>query len=101
LNTSKKTIRIAGEDLPAMPVIGKLMKLTRDEILYSIRKYAENVSPVEKSKIVYANHIVSGERAVCAGHSKPISRTRSKGVVPGETGIREISGVLGRIYKDS
>lgn len=50
LNTSKKTVRIAGEDLPAMPVIGKLMKLTRDEILYSIRKYAENVSPVNNPR---------------------------------------------------
>lgn len=50
LNTSKKTIRIAGEDLPAMPVIGKLMKLTRDEILYSIRKYAENVNPVNNPR---------------------------------------------------
>lgn len=50
LNTSKKTVRIAGEDLPAMPVIGKLMKLTRDEILYSIRKYAENVSPVKSPR---------------------------------------------------
>lgn len=50
LNTSKKTIRIAGEDLPAMPVIGKLMKLTRDEILYSVRKYAENLSPVKNPR---------------------------------------------------
>lgn len=50
LNTSKKIIRIAGEDLPAMPVIGKLMKLTRDEILYSIRKYAENVNPVNNPR---------------------------------------------------
>ena len=50
LNTSKKTIRIASEDLPAMPVIGKLMKLTRDEILYSIRKYAENLSPVKNPR---------------------------------------------------
>lgn len=50
LNTSKKTIRVAGEDLPAMPVIGKLMKLTRDEILYSIRKYAENLSPVKNPR---------------------------------------------------
>lgn len=50
LNTSKKIIRIAGEDLPAMPVIGKLMKLTRDEILYSIRKYAENLSPVKNPR---------------------------------------------------
>lgn len=50
LNTTKKTVRIASEDLPAMPVIGKLMKLTRDEILYSIRKYAENVSPVKNPR---------------------------------------------------
>lgn len=50
LNTTKKTIRIASEDLPAMPVIGKLMKLTRDEILYSIQKYAENISPVKSPR---------------------------------------------------
>lgn len=50
LNTTKKTVRIAGEDLPAMPVIGKLMKLTSDEILYSIRKYAENLSPVKNPR---------------------------------------------------
>ena len=50
VNTTKKTIRVAGEDLPAMPVIGKLMKLTSDEILYSIRKYAENLSPVKNPR---------------------------------------------------
>lgn len=40
LNTSKDTIRVAGQDRPAMVVIGKLMKLGCDEILYSIRKYS-------------------------------------------------------------
>ena len=50
LNTNRKTIRIAGEDLPAMPVIGKLMKLTRDEILYSIRMYSESVSEIKNHR---------------------------------------------------
>ena len=50
LNTTKKTVRIAGEDLPAMLVIGKLMKLTRDEILYSIRMYSESVSEIKNHR---------------------------------------------------
>lgn len=50
LNTTKKTIRVAGEDLPAMAVIGKLMKLTYAEIIYSIQKYAESVSDVKNPR---------------------------------------------------
>lgn len=50
LNTSKKTIRIAGEDIPAMVVIGKLMKLTRDEILYSIRMFNGSVSEIKNHR---------------------------------------------------
>lgn len=50
LNTSKKTIRIAGEDIPAMVVIGKLMKLTRDEILYSIRMFNSSVSEIKNHR---------------------------------------------------
>lgn len=50
LNTTKKTIRVAGEDLPAMAVIGKLMKLTHEQIIYSIQKYAESVSDVKNPR---------------------------------------------------
>lgn len=50
LNTTKKTVRIAGEDIPAMPVIGKLMKLTRDEILYSIRMFNGSVSEIKNHR---------------------------------------------------
>ncbi len=39
LNTTKRTIKVAGDDKPAMTVIGKLMKLTYDEIGYSIEKF--------------------------------------------------------------
>ena len=39
LNSNKKTIRVSGENKPAMVVIGKLMKLSYEEILYSIRKF--------------------------------------------------------------
>ena len=39
LNSTKKTIRVSGENTPAMVVIGKLMKLSYEEILYSIRKF--------------------------------------------------------------
>lgn len=50
LNTTKKTVRIAGEDLPSMTVIGKLMKLTRDEILYSIRMFNSSVSEIKNHR---------------------------------------------------
>ena len=46
LNTSKPTVRIAGEDKPAMIVTGKLMKLDKDLILYSIEKYHEHTGEV-------------------------------------------------------
>ena len=50
LNTTKKTVRIASEDIPAMVVIGKLMKLTRDEILYSIRMFNGSVSEIKNHR---------------------------------------------------
>lgn len=42
MNTSKPTVRIAGEDKPTMIVIGKLMKLDKDLIVYAIEKYHEH-----------------------------------------------------------
>ena len=41
MNTSKPTIRIAGQDKPTMIVIGKLMKLDKNSIFYAIDKFAE------------------------------------------------------------
>lgn len=41
LNSTKPTIRVAGEDKPTMVVIGKLMGLTHEEIIYAIKKYNE------------------------------------------------------------
>jgi len=39
MNTTKATIRISGENRPAMTVIGKLMKLHNESIMYAIEKY--------------------------------------------------------------
>lgn len=39
LNTTKQTVRISGENKPTMTVVSKLMKLTYEEILYSIQKF--------------------------------------------------------------
>lgn len=36
LNTTRQTIRIGGEDKPQMVIIGKLMKLQPDDLIYSI-----------------------------------------------------------------
>lgn len=47
LNTGKKTIRIAGTDKPTMVVIGKLMKLNNESILYAIKKFQEQTERVK------------------------------------------------------
>lgn len=41
MNTTKATIKISGTDKPTMVVIGKLMKLNNESILYAIRRYKE------------------------------------------------------------
>lgn len=46
MNTSKPTIRISGEDKPSMVVIGKLMKLDKESIIYAIEKYQEHIGVV-------------------------------------------------------
>ncbi len=47
LNTGKKTIRIAGTNKPAMVVIGKLMKLNNESIMYAIRKFKEQTERIK------------------------------------------------------
>ena len=47
LNTTKPTIRIAGEDKPSMVVIGKLMKLCKESIMYAIEKYQEQTERIK------------------------------------------------------
>ena len=46
LNSAKPTIRVSGENKPTMVVIGKLMKLTYEEILYSIRKFNDRTDRI-------------------------------------------------------
>lgn len=52
LNTSKKLIRVDGEDKPAMSVQSKLMKLNMQCIMYAIDKYSENTVRV-KNPVAY------------------------------------------------
>ena len=47
MNTTKATIRISGEDKPSMVVIGKLMKLHKESILYAIEKYQEQTERIK------------------------------------------------------
>lgn len=47
LNTSKKTIRVNGEDKPAMVVVSKLMKLDYEDIIYCIDKYNEQTDRIK------------------------------------------------------
>lgn len=50
LNSTKPTIRIGGEDKPQMVVIGKLMKLQPDDLIYSIDKYHEQTERIKNVK---------------------------------------------------
>lgn len=50
LNSTKQTIRISGEDKPGMVVIGKLMKLQPDDLIYSIDKYHEQTDRIKNVK---------------------------------------------------
>lgn len=61
LNTTKETIRVSGENKPAMVVIGKLMKLTYEEILYSIQKYNSITDRIRDPK-AYMLTILYGAR---------------------------------------
>ncbi len=47
MNTTKPTIRIAGQDKPCMAVIGKLMKLHKESIMYAIEKYREQTGRIK------------------------------------------------------
>jgi len=47
MNTTKATIRIAGEDKPSMVVIGKLMKLHNESIIYAIEKFSEQTERIK------------------------------------------------------
>lgn len=50
LNSTRQTIRIGGEDKPGMVVIGKLMKLQPDDLIYSIDKYHEQTERIKNVK---------------------------------------------------
>ena len=47
MNSNKTTIRIAREDKPAMVVIGKLMKLGKESIVYAIGKFKEQTGRIK------------------------------------------------------
>ena len=50
LNSTKPTIKVSGENRPTMVVIGKLMKLTYEEILYSIQKFNERTDRISNPR---------------------------------------------------
>ncbi len=57
MNTTKPTIRIAGQDKPAMVVIGKFMKLDKESIMYAIKKFSEQTDKI-KNPIAYMTTIL-------------------------------------------
>lgn len=47
MNTTKSTIKISGEDKPTMVVIGKLMKLHKESIMYAIKQFSEQTERIK------------------------------------------------------
>ena len=50
LNSTKQMTRVCGEDKPTMAVIGRLMKLQSDDLIYSIDKYHEQTDRIKNVK---------------------------------------------------
>ena len=50
LNSTKQMTRVCGEDKPTMAVIGRLMKLQPDDLIYSIDKYHEQTDRIKNVK---------------------------------------------------
>lgn len=47
LNTTKATIRIAGQDKPSITVIAKLIKLDKEAIMYALEKFSEQTERIK------------------------------------------------------
>ena len=47
MNTTKPTIRIAGEDKPTMVVLSKLMKLHKESIMYAIEMFSKQTERIK------------------------------------------------------
>ena len=47
MNSTKPKIRISGEEKPTMVVIGKLMKLNKESIVYAIEKFQEQTERIK------------------------------------------------------
>lgn len=50
LNSTKQMTRVCGEDKPTIMVIGRLMKLQPDDLIYSIDKYHEQTDRIKNVK---------------------------------------------------
>lgn len=49
MNTTKETLRVNGENKPSMIVIGKLMKLNKESIIYAINKFSEQTDRIKNT----------------------------------------------------
>ncbi len=47
MNTTKATIRIAGENKPTMIIISKLMKLDKESIMYALKKFSAQTERIK------------------------------------------------------
>ena len=50
MNTTQPVIRVGSENKPAMTVIGKLMKLQKDSIIYAISKFSEQTERIKNPR---------------------------------------------------
>lgn len=73
LNSTKPYIRVNGEDKPTMAVVGKLMKLEADDLIYSIDKFHEQTDLIKNVKsylltILYNSHEQNHLNLMNLGH---------------------------------
>lgn len=47
MNTTKATIRVAGEGKPTMIIISKLMKLDKESIMYALDRFSEQTERIK------------------------------------------------------
>ena len=50
LNSTKETIRVNGEDKPTMAVVGRMLKLNQETIMYAIDQFIKQTDKIKNPK---------------------------------------------------
>lgn len=84
LNTTKPTIRIAGEDKPSMVVIGKLMKLSDSGIMYAIERYNDQTERIKNPTAYMLTLLYNAEEQMKLDIGNKVRHDMAKGQMTNE-----------------